>query len=62
MCKKITTCYECERFASMNGLSAPMVDSDDINQDTGLCLEVCDMERENHEIEDANDSYYAEDY
>tara|TARA_R110000772_G_C13310322_1_gene440440 strand:- start:32325 stop:32534 length:210 start_codon:yes stop_codon:yes gene_type:complete len=57
-----TSCYECARFAEINNHAPPIVDASEINQETGLCWEVCDMERENAEIEADEDSYYAEDY
>tara|TARA_R110002167_G_scaffold45515_3_gene136723 strand:- start:370 stop:549 length:180 start_codon:yes stop_codon:yes gene_type:complete len=57
-----THCSECTRYAAIQKAEAPVFDADEINQETGLCWEVCDMERENNEIENDADSYYAEDY
>ena len=55
-------CSECTRYAASTSGWAPVFNAGDINQETGLCWEVCDMERENNEIENDADSYYAEDY
>ena len=57
-----TSCSNCTYYAEKQGDEAPVFEAHEINQKTGLCLEVCDMERECEEIDNEADAHYAEDY
>lgn len=57
-----TNCTECTRYAELDKAEAPVFEASEINQDTGLCWGVCDMERENYEAEQAEFDCLAEDY
>jgi len=56
-----TSCSVCTRHATSQGQEPHVFKADEINQETGLCLEVCDMENECAEIDNDADAYYAED-
>jgi hypothetical protein len=47
----ITTCTNCAHYAKRNNQPLPVFEAREINQDTGLCWDVCDMEREANELE-----------
>ena len=53
-----TSCTRCDSFAK----ETVELGSDEVNQETGLCWGVCDMERENDEAEQAEYDYLASDY
>jgi hypothetical protein len=57
-----TSCSACTRHATSQGQVPHVFDADEINQETGLCMSVCDMVRECEEIDNDADAYYAEDY
>ena len=56
-----TNCTECTRYAELDKAEAPVFEVDEINQETGLCWGVCDMERENAEAEQEEYDYLASD-
>ena len=57
-----TTCTSCTQWAKSVGVAIPEFEPREINQATGLCWNVCDLEAEVDAIEQAAYDALAEDY